>query len=221
MRSRCSAARSNTSRTTRRRTTFSDRPFRRPGGKRRRNGNSPFKPISSRGFVKTRPKASPRRIDRRSFLLATGLLTTGIVAATAAQGQAGRIEGKASPVQFVNVGTQAGLTLRNWSGDLQKTTINETVGSGVCLYDVDGDGRVDVFLPNGSRGRPFPPGEEPRSALYRNKGDGTFEDVTDRAGVASVGYWAQGCAFGDYDGDGTIDLFLSGFGHYKIGRAHV
>jgi len=142
----------------------------------------------------------------------------GLVAAAAAAAPPETSGAPSSSVRFVNVASQAGLTLRNWSGELQKTTINETVGNGVCLDDVDDDGRVDVFLPNGSRGRPFPPGQEPRSALYRNRGDGTFEDVTDRAGVASVGYWAQGCAFGDYDGDGTIDLFLSGFGHYILYR---
>ena len=123
----------------------------------------------------------------------------------------------ASP-QFVNVAREAGLTLRNVSGEIRKTTIDETVGNGVCLYDVDGDGRLDVFLPNGSRTRPFPPGEEPRSALYRNRGDGTFEDITERAGVASRGYWAQGCAFGDYDDDGRPDLFVTGFGRYILYR---
>src|SRR6185503_9092609 len=120
--------------------------------------------------------------------------------------------------QFVNVAREAGLTQRNVSGELKKMTIDETVGNGVCLDDVDGDGRLDVFLPNGSRTRPFPPGEEPRSTLYRNRGDGTFEDITERAGVASRGYWAQGCTFGDYDDDGRPDLFVTGFGRYILYR---
>src|SRR2546425_1006556 len=98
------------------------------------------------------------------------------------------------------------------------TTIDETVGNGICLYDVDDDGAIDIFIPNGSRGRPYPPGEAPRSALYRNKGGGAFEDITERAGVASIGYWAQGCVFGDYDDDGRIDLFLTGFGRYILYR---
>ena len=120
--------------------------------------------------------------------------------------------------RFVNTAREAGLILKNVSGEVKKITIDETVGNGVCLYDVDGDDRIDVFFPNGSRSRPFPAGEEPRSALYRNRGDGTFEDVTDRSGVASRGYWAQGCAFGDYDDDGRPDLFVTGFGRYILYR---
>ena len=83
---------------------------------------------------------------------------------------------------------------------------------------MDDDGKIDIFIPNGSRSRPFPPGQEPRSALYRNRGDGTFEDITAKAGVASQGYWAQGCAFGDYDDDGRPDLFVTGIGRYILYR---
>jgi enediyne biosynthesis protein E4 len=122
------------------------------------------------------------------------------------------------PVRFVQAAREAGLTLQNVTGEIRKTTIDETVGNGVCLYDVDDDGRIDLFIPNGSRARPFPAGQQPRSALYRNKGDGTFEDVTVRSGVASTGFWAQGCVFGDYDDDGRVDLFLTGFGRYILYR---
>ncbi len=118
--------------------------------------------------------------------------------------------------RFVNFAPQAGLTLRNVCGELDKTLIVETVGNGACLSDVDDDGLIDIFLPNGSRLRPFPPGEAPRAALYRNRGGLAFEDVTSQAGVASPGYWGQGCAFGDYDDDGRVDLLVTGFGHYIL-----
>ncbi len=118
----------------------------------------------------------------------------------------------------MNVAKQAGLLLQNVSGEIDRSTINETVGNGVCLHDVDGDGWLDVFIPNGSRSRPFPKGTEPRSALYRNRGDGTFEDITSRAGVGAPGYWAQGCVFGDIDDDGRPDLFVTGFGRYILYR---
>ncbi len=147
--------------------------------------------------------------------MARGLAAALVLAAAAGQALSGAE--RPSP-RFVNVARQAGITLVNVSGEIQKTTINETVGNGVCLDDIDGDGRIDLFLPNGSRARPFAAGEEPRSALYRNRGDGTFEDVTEKAGVASRGYWAQGCVFADYDDDGRVDLLLTGFGRYILYR---
>jgi hypothetical protein len=147
---------------------------------------------------------------------AGALLLAALAAGSCARPAAAAGTPPPSSVRFVNVAPAAGLTLQNVCGEVQKTTIDETVGNGVCLYDVDDDGRVDVFLPNGSRTRPFPPGQEPRSALYRNKGDGTFEDITARAGVAASGYWAQGCVFGDYDDDGKVDLFVTGFGRYIL-----
>src|SRR5439155_1137132 len=71
-------------------------------------------------------------------------------------------------------------------------------GAGVCLGDVDGDGRVDVFLARtlGS------------SKLYRNLGDWHFKDITDSAGVAAGDRFSTGCAFADVDGNGTLDLIL-------------
>ncbi len=122
----------------------------------------------------------------------------------------------ASAVRYINVASGAGLALRNVSGATAKTTINETVGNGACLHDVDGDGRIDIFLPNGSRDGGFPEGAGPHSALYRNRGDGTFEEATEEAGIGSPGFWAQGCVFGDYDDDGKADLFLTGFGRYIL-----
>src|SRR5216683_3638285 len=75
-------------------------------------------------------------------------------------------------------------------------------GAGVCLADVDGDGRPDVFLVS----------TEGPSALYRNLGDWRFEDITRQAGVAAPGRYATGCAFADVDGDGDQDLLLVSLG---------
>jgi enediyne biosynthesis protein E4 len=141
-------------------------------------------------------------------------VASGATPAPAAPATAGR-----ASARFVNVAASSGLVLQNVSGEIEKTTINETVGNGVCLQDVDDDGLIDVFLPNGSRAHGTPGRETPRSALYRNRGDGTFEDITSRAGVGSAGYWAQGCVFADYDGDGRADLLLTGFGRYILYRS--
>jgi len=121
-------------------------------------------------------------------------------------------------VQYVNVAAAAGVTIPNAGGSLEKKTINETVGNGVCIADVDGDGFVDLFIPSGLA----LPGDTrqpaPKSALYRRKGDLLYEEIGAQAGVALDGYWAQGCVFADYDDDGRADLFVTGFGRYYLFR---
>ena len=77
----------------------------------------------------------------------------------------------------------------------------ETTGCGVALFDYDNDGRLDIFIVNGTTLEGFPKGQAPISHLYRNRGDGTFEDVTAKAGVGVSG-WGQGAAAADYDNDG-------------------
>ena len=124
-------------------------------------------PTFSRGFVRPSWKALPRPTDRRPIAAALAALAGALAATAAGQPEPAAVPAPPS-VRFVNVAGAAGLTLPNVSGEIQKTSINETVGNGICLYDVDDDGRIDLFIPNGSRGRPFPPGQEPRSALYRN-----------------------------------------------------
>lgn len=95
-------------------------------------------------------------------------------------------------------------------GDKNRATyILETTGTGVAFLDYDRDGLLDIFVVNGTtlQGSDRPP----RSALFRNKGDGTFEDVTLKAGVGLSG-WGQGVAVGDYDNDGWPDLYVTFFG---------
>src|SRR5204863_447975 len=87
----------------------------------------------------------------------------------------------------------------------------ETTGCGVAFYDYDNDGWLDIFLVNGTRLEGFPKGQEPTSHLFKNNRDGTFTDVTLKAGIAHSG-WGQGVCIGDYDNDGFEDLFASYFG---------
>jgi enediyne biosynthesis protein E4 len=165
-----------------------------------------------------RSRPVSRAWNRAGRVALAGLLAA--LAVRSAPGAAAAPSSAAAPAPpvFVNVGRQAGLTLVDVCGNPDKDLITETVGNGVCLGDVDGDGFLDIFLPNGNRPQGFPKGSEPRSALYRNRGDLTFEDVTATAGVGAPGYWAQGCVFGDYDDDGRIDLFVTGFGRYYLYR---
>ncbi len=93
------------------------------------------------------------------------------------------------------------------------------MGSGVAMLDYKNDGRLDLFFVNGAALRdPMPAGAQPdKSApkywnrLYRNKGDGTFADVTVAAGLQGVGY-GMGVAVGDFDNDGRPDIYVTGFG---------
>jgi hypothetical protein len=116
-------------------------------------------------------------------------------------------------VNFVDIAERAGLTAKTEDGgDKTKRYIIETTGSGAAFFDFDNDGWPDIFVVNGSRLEGFPKGQEPTSHLYRNRHDGTFADVTQKAGVGLSG-WGQGVCAGDYDNDGFVDLFVTFWGH--------
>jgi hypothetical protein len=115
-------------------------------------------------------------------------------------------------VTFLNVGRESGLNAKTiYGGEHKNKYLLETTGCGVAFYDYDNDGWLDIFLVNGTRLEGFPAGNEPTSHLFRNNRDGTFTDVTMKAGVARSG-WGQGCCIGDYDNDGWDDLFVTYFG---------
>ena len=119
---------------------------------------------------------------------------------------------------FTNVAAQAGLdTVTVYGGQQTNKYLLETTGCGVAFLDYDNDGWLDVFLVNGTTLEGFPKGQEPVNHLYRNKGDGTFEDVTRKAGLAHGG-WGQGVCAGDYDNDGSVDLFVSSWGQNHLYR---
>jgi enediyne biosynthesis protein E4 len=115
-------------------------------------------------------------------------------------------------VTFVNIARESGLNAKTiFGGEHKNKYLLETTGCGVAFYDYDNDGWLDIFLVNGTRLESFPAGSEPTSHLFRNNRDGTFTDVTAKAGVAHSG-WGQGVCVGDYDNDGWDDLFVSYFG---------
>ncbi len=113
---------------------------------------------------------------------------------------------------FVDVGRAAGLNTKTiYGGEHKNKYLLETTGCGVAFYDYDNDGWLDIFLVNGWRLEGFPSGEKPTSHLFKNNRDGTFTDVTAKAGLVHHG-WGQGVCVGDYDNDGNDDLFVSYFG---------
>src|SRR5215467_14937093 len=116
-------------------------------------------------------------------------------------------------VNFKDIAAVVGLSSKTVAGGEQKKKyIIETTGSGVAFFDFDNDGWPDIFLVNGTTlERPLK-GQEPTSHLYHNNQDGTFTEVTRKAGVALSG-WGQGVCAGDYDNDGWTDLFVTFWGH--------
>jgi enediyne biosynthesis protein E4 len=115
-------------------------------------------------------------------------------------------------VQFNDIAARVGLTMMNFNGgDTRKEFLIETTGSGAVIFDYDNDGWPDIFLPNGSTVAGFAAGKAPTGHLYHNNHDGTFSDVTAKAGLARPG-WGQGACVGDYDNDGNLDLFVTYWG---------
>jgi hypothetical protein len=121
---------------------------------------------------------------------------------------------ESSPVTFVDVAEEAGLTVTNvWGGVTSKKYIVEAKGSGLAFFDYDQDGWLDIYLTNGVRfEETYEPGKAPIQHLFKNNRDGTFTDVTEKAGLGRTG-WGTGVCVGDYDNDGWDDLFCCFWGH--------
>jgi len=123
------------------------------------------------------------------------------------------------PGRFVDITQQSHIDFLAQASHTSKKYLIETMGSGVALFDYDNDGRLDIFFANGaplsdptSKGTiPLKTGPKYWNRLYHQKPDGTFEDVTQKAGLQGVGY-DMGVAVGDYDNDGYDDLYVTGLG---------
>jgi enediyne biosynthesis protein E4 len=124
---------------------------------------------------------------------------------------------------FVDVTSDLGINFQYRSSHTSRKYLLETMGAGVALFDYDNDGRLDIFLVNGAPlDDPTPKGTIPQKTgpeywnrLYHQKPDGTFEDVTERAGLRGTGY-GMGVAVGDYDNDGFEDLYVTAYGGNKL-----
>jgi enediyne biosynthesis protein E4 len=126
---------------------------------------------------------------------------------------------------FVDITDRVGVGFRYQSSHTSRKYLLETMGAGVALFDYDNDGRLDIYLVNGAPLLdPTPKGTIPQKTgpqywnrLYHQKPDGTFEDVTERAGLQGAGY-GMGVAVGDYDNDGYEDLYVTAYGGNKLYR---
>ena len=150
----------------------------------------------------------PTNNPARRLLLLFGVLlfSSGLFFAT------GTATAQEFPVSFTNIASMVGLSDPTVYGEIdRKRYIIETNGCGVAFVDYDHDGLVDLFMLSGTRLTGMPVGREPTNRLYRNKGNGAFADVTDKAGLRRSG-WASSVCVGDYDNDNYEDLFITYWG---------
>jgi enediyne biosynthesis protein E4 len=121
-------------------------------------------------------------------------------------------------IMFTDVARQSGLNTKTiYGGEHKNKYLLETTGCGVAFFDYDQDDWLDIFLVNGTRLEGFAKGKEPINRLFKNNRDGTFTDVTMKAGLAHSG-WGQGCCVGDYNNDGWNDLFVTYYGQNVLYR---
>ena len=121
-----------------------------------------------------------------------------------------KISNESLKVQFTDITEKAGIEFKHVSSP-EKKYIVESMSGGVALFDYDNDGYLDIYLVNSLTVDMVKSKQKTRSALYHNNGDGTFTDVTDKAGVGDIG-WGMGVAIGDYNNDGFDDIYVTCLG---------
>ena len=144
-----------------------------------------------------------------------------LVLLAAALGLGGDEGGRAAAparFQFADAAARLGLTRVLEAGRPGKDHLLDSAGSGAAFLDYDKDGRLDVYLANGWRLDGETIAAKGRNALYHQRKDGTFEDVTDAAGVDGHGEWGSGVAVADYDNDGWPDILVTSFGRNLLYR---
>ncbi len=166
------------------------------------------------------PGFSPRTKTQpvRAFALILALLLTLTTSAQNPHPPYPATTDHAPPAWFIDVASQAGIAVRNVNGSVDhKRYIIEATGSGVAIIDYDRDGWPDIFLVNGQEmnDKTTPGQTPPTSHLFRNNHDGTFTDVTAKAGLTATA-WGQGACVGDYDNDGYDDLYVTGYGFNRL-----
>jgi hypothetical protein len=165
------------------------------------------------------PEAT-RRLSRREILALAAASTLARGQGVSTRGVKPIPRGKPSGIPFLahftDVAAQAGLTAPTiYGGVTKKNYIIETVGCGVAFLDYDNDGWLDILILCGTRMEDAPPGATNR--LYKNNRDGTFADVTEKAGLLRTG-WASAVTVGDYNNDGFDDLFITYYGQNVLYR---
>ena len=154
----------------------------------------------------------PRGTDLALFVL----LATALALALHTTNSAGQTAPAKKPdppikITFTDIRKEAGITFLQDSTQTDEKLYLETMGTGVGWLDYDQDGLMDLYLVQSGPTELYKPDHAMRSALYHNNGDGTFTDVTEKAGVAAENHYGQGVAIADYDNDGYPDLYVTGY----------
>ena len=149
-----------------------------------------------------------------TFGLVLGLLLCALPPAVAVAQSAGVAPTRPA---FTDQTAAAGIDFQHVFGDLQKKYIVEAKGGGAGFFDYDADGDIDLYIVNGATLDTYRDKSGPGNALYRNLGDGTFDDVSTEARVDDAG-WGNGCAVGDIDNDGFRDLYVTNYGDNVLYR---
>jgi enediyne biosynthesis protein E4 len=163
-------------------------------------------------------------LSRRCFLsLAPSVGLLAALKLSARSSRRGPLEPATPLPTFVDVAARNGILFKHDASRTSQKYLIEAMGSGVGVFDYDGDGYLDLFFVNGAKlGDPVSVGKEPEKSgsqfwnrLYHNNGDGSFTDVTEKAGLKGTGY-GMGVAVADYDNDGHTDLYVTNVGHNTL-----
>ena len=152
---------------------------------------------------------APARVHARGGVLLGSALGAALAMASASSTE--------TSVRFVDATREAGIAFQHINGASPDKYLVETMGSGAAFFDYDNDGWIDLFLVDGGSLADAAVARRARHRLYHNRGNGTFEDVTMRSGIAHRDYGMGACA-GDYDNDGRVDLYITNFGPNTLYR---
>jgi hypothetical protein len=159
-----------------------------------------------------------KRIAASVFALALFALLAFVLTLAHGAGARQATPAKSPPVTFVEVPAKSsGITWTHNNAHTETRHAPETVGAGCAFLDYDNDGWLDIYLVNSGASDFFTPKTPLKNALYRNNHDGTFTDVTDKAGVAG-GTFGMGAAAGDFDADGFADIYVTAYGRNILYR---